>query len=95
MGALVDVVGPWAISPLLEPLRDRLVVFEGIVKVRPYPCFYQPVMDPLFSVVPLSPVSAQLSVSLLQVLFIEGHLPQAVDVGLDADVVEVPQLCVN
>ncbi len=74
-GSFVDVVGPQSVSPLLEPLRNRPVVFEGIVKTRPHPHFYQSVMDLLFSVVPLSPVPAQLSVLLLQVFLVEGRLP--------------------
>ncbi len=52
-------------------------------------------MDPLLGVIPSGPVSAQLAVSFLQVLFIEGRLSQAVNVGLDADVIEVPQFCVD
>jgi len=31
VGAFKDVVGPWAISSLLEPSRDGSVVFEGII----------------------------------------------------------------
>ncbi len=63
MGALKDVVGARPISPLLEPVGDGPVVFEGVVEACPYPRFYQSVMNPFFGVVPLGPVSAQLSVS--------------------------------
>src|SRR6266403_1837128 len=94
-GALEDVVGPRAVSPLLEPTGDGSVVFEGVVEARPHPRFYQPIVDPFFGVVPLGPVSAQLSVSLLQVLFVEGRLPKAVHVGFDTDVVEVPEFYVD
>jgi len=90
--ALKDVVGPWTIPSLLEPLEppgNRPVVLEGVVEARPDSRLYQPVVDPLFSVVPLSPVSAQLPVSLLQLLFVEGRLPQVVDVGFYPDIVEV------
>ena len=88
-GALENVVGPWPVSSLLEPAGNGPIVFEGVVEMRPHPRFYQPIVDPFFGVVPLGPVSAQLSVSLLQVLFVEGRLPQAVDV------VEVPQFYVD
>src|SRR6266403_2057151 len=62
-GALEDVVRTRPISPLLEPVGDGPVVFEGVVEARPYPCFHQPVVDSFFGVVPLGPVSAQLPVS--------------------------------
>ena len=39
-GALEDVVGSWAISSLLEPPGDGLVVFEGVIEARPYLCLY-------------------------------------------------------
>src|SRR6266404_6077934 len=94
-GALEDVVGPWSVSPLLEPTGDGSVVFEGVIEARPHPCLYQPVVDSFLGVVPLGPVSAQLSVSLLQVLFVEGRLPEAVYVGFDTDVVEVPEFYVD
>src|SRR6266404_5552592 len=94
-GALEDVVGSWPISPLLEPAGDGLVVFEGIVEARPHPRFYQPVVDPLLGVVPLGPIPAQLSVSLLQVFLVEGRLSKAVYVGFNTDVVEVPELYVD
>src|SRR6266403_5767713 len=68
VGALEDVVGTRPVSPLLEPTGDSPVVFEGIVEVRPYSRFYQPVVDPLFGMIPLSPVSAQLAVPFFQVL---------------------------
>src|SRR6266403_194820 len=87
-GAFEDVVGPWSVSSLLEPAGDGPVVFEGIVEARPHPRFYQPVVDPLLGVVPLGPIPAQFSVSLLQVFLVEGRLPKAVYVGFDADVVE-------
>ncbi len=45
--------------------------------------------------VPLGPVPAQLAVSFFQVLLVEGRLPQAVDVGLNANIVEVPQFYVD
>src|SRR6266403_3429655 len=63
VGALEDVIGPWSVSSLLEPAGDGPVVFEGVVEACPYPRFYQSVMNPFFGVVPLGPVSAQLSVS--------------------------------
>ena len=94
-GALEDVVGAWSVSPLLEPVGDSPVIFEGVVKARPHPRFYQPVVDPLLGVVPLSPISAQLAVSFFQILLVEGRLPQAVDVGFDADIIEVPQFYVD
>ncbi len=72
MGATVCVVGPWAILALLEPAGDCSVIFEGVVKLHPYSCLDQPVLDPLLCVVPLSPVLAQLPVALLQVLLVEG-----------------------
>ncbi len=75
VGAFVDIVRPRAVSPLLEPSRDRPVVLEGIIEAHPYLRFHQPVVDLLLSVVPLSPVSAQLSVSFFQILFVEGRLP--------------------
>src|SRR6266404_5604753 len=62
-GALEDVVGARPVSPLLEPMGDGPVVFEGIVAARPYSCLHQPVVDPFFGMIPLSPVSAQLAVS--------------------------------
>src|SRR6266478_6440274 len=58
-GALEDVVGSRPVSSLLEPVRDRLVVFEGVIEVRPHSHFYQPIVDSFFGVVPPSPVSAQ------------------------------------
>ncbi len=94
-GALEDVVGARSISPLLEPVGDGPVVFEGVVEARPDSRFHQPVVDPFFGMVPLGPVPAQLSVSFFQLLFVEGRLSEAVDVGLDADVVEVPELYVD
>ena len=80
---------------MLEPVGDGPVVFEGVVEACPYPRFYQSVMNPFFGVVPLGPVSAQLSVALLQVLLVEGRFPKAVYVGFDADIVEVPELYVD
>ena len=62
-GALKNVVGPWAVSSLLEPSGDRPIVFEGVVEACPDLHLYQSVVDPLLGVVPLSPVSAQLPVS--------------------------------
>ncbi len=94
-GALEDVVGARSISPLLEPPGNCPVVFEGIVEVHPDLRLYQPVMDLLLGMVPLGPVPAQLLVSLLEVLFVEGHLPQAVDVSFHPDVIQVLQLCVD
>src|SRR6266403_1665238 len=94
-GALEDVVGPWPVSPLLEPAGDGPVVLEGVVEARPHPRFYQPVVDPLLGVVPLGPIPAQLSVSLLQVFLVEGRLSKAVYVGFNTDVVEVPELYVD
>ncbi len=79
----------------MEPVGDGPVIFEGVVKARPHPRFYQPVVDPLLGVVPLGPVSAQLSILLLQVFLVEGRLPKAVYVGFDADIVEVPELYVD
>ena len=75
---------------MLEPAGDGPVVLEGVVEACPHSRFHQPVVDPLLGMIPLSPISAQLSVSFFQVLFVEGRLPQVVDVGFDADVVEVP-----
>ena len=60
-----------------------------------YPCFYQPVVDSLLGMVPLHPVLAQLPVSFFQVLFVEGCLPQVVDIGFYPDVLKVSQLCVD
>ncbi len=40
VGALEDVVGPQAISSLLEPPGDGPVVLEGVVEARPDPRFY-------------------------------------------------------
>ena len=88
-GAFEDIVGAWSISPLLKPSGDSLVVFEGVVEVRPDPRLYQPVVDPLLGVVPLGPISAQLLVSFFEVLLVEGHLSQAVYVSFYSDVVEV------
>ena len=76
-------------------MGDSPVVFEGVVEARPHSRFYQPIVDPFFGVVPLGPVSAQLSVSFFQLFLIEGRLSEAVDVGLDADVVEVPQFDID
>ncbi len=39
-GALEDVVGSRAVSPLLEPVGDGSVVFEGVVEARPHLRFY-------------------------------------------------------
>ncbi len=39
-GAFEDVVGSWAISSLLEPPGDGLVVFEGVIEACPYSCLY-------------------------------------------------------
>ncbi len=61
-GALEDVVRPRAIPSLLEPLGNRPVILEGVVEVCPDLCLHQPVVDSLFGVVLLSPVSAQLPV---------------------------------
>ena len=94
-GALEDVVGPWSVSPLLEPTGDSPVVLEGVVEACPDPRLHQPVVDPFLGVIPLGPVPAQLSVSFLQVLLVEGRFSETVDVGLDADVVEVPEFYVN
>src|SRR6266478_8723783 len=94
-GAFKDVVGSRPVSSLLEPAGDGPVVFEGVVEARPHPCLYQPVVDLLLGVVPLGPVSAQLSVSFLQVLFVEGRLPKAVHVGFDTDIVEVPEFYID
>ncbi len=94
-GALEDVVGPRSISPLLEPAGDGPVVLEGVVEARPDLCFYQPIVDSLLGVVPLGPVPAQLPVSFFQVFFVEGRLSEVVDVGLDADIVEVPEFYVD
>src|SRR6266478_169703 len=71
-GAFEDVVGSRPVSSLLEPAGNGSVVFEGVVEARPHPGLYQPVVDPFLGVVPLGPVPAQLSVSFLQVLFVEG-----------------------
>src|SRR6266436_360134 len=57
-GAFKDVVGAWPVSYLLEPAGDGPVVLEGIVEVRPYSRFHQPVVEPFLGVVPLSPVPA-------------------------------------
>ncbi len=76
-------------------MGDSSVVLEGVIEVCPHPCLYQPIVDLLLGVIPSGPVSAQLAVSLFQVLFIKGCLSQAVNVGLDANVVEVPQFCVD
>src|SRR6266446_1977674 len=94
-GALEDVVGTWSVPPLLEPAGDGPVVFEGVVEARPHPRFYQPVVDPFLGVVPPGPVSAQLSISLLQVFLVEGRLPKAVYVSFDTDIVEVPEFYVD
>ncbi len=64
-GAFKDIVRSRAVPPLLEPLGDRLVVFEGIVETHPDSCLHQPVVDSLLGVVPLSPISAQLLVLFL------------------------------
>ena len=45
MGSTVGIVGPQCISPLLEPVGDGSVVFEGVVKVSSYPHFDQPVVN--------------------------------------------------
>ncbi len=63
-GALEDVVQPQAVSSLLRPPGDCPVVLEGVVEARPDSRLYQPIVDPLLSVVPLSPISAQLPVPL-------------------------------
>src|SRR6266446_4557975 len=94
-GAFEDVVGSRPVSSLLEPAGNGSVVFEGVVEARPHPRFYQPVVDPFLGVIPLGPVSAQLSVSLLQVFLVEGRLSKAVYVGFNTDVVEVPELYVD
>ncbi len=94
-GALEDVVGARPVPSLLEPVGDGPVVFEGVVEAHPDSRLYQPVVDPLLGVVPLGPVPAQLLVSFFQLLFVEGRLSEAVDVSLDADVVEVPELYVD
>ncbi|SRR6266403_47858 len=94
-GALEDVVGTRPVSPLLEPVGDGPVVFEGVVEACPHSRFYQPIVDSLFGVVPLGPVPTQLLVALLQVLFVEGRFSKAVHVSFDADVVEVPELYVD
>src|SRR6266403_270494 len=94
-GALEDVVGPRPVSSLLEPAGNGPVVLEGVVETRSYPCFHQPVVDSFLGVVPLGPVPAQLSVSLLQVFLVEGRLSKAVYVGFNTDVVEVPELYVD
>ena len=52
-------------------------------------------MDALLGMISSGPVPAQLSVSFFKVLLVKGRLPQAVDVGFDPDVVEVPQLRVD
>jgi len=39
-GSFKDVVGSWTVPPLLKPLGDGSVVFEGVVQARPYSCFY-------------------------------------------------------
>ncbi len=94
-GAFKDVVGARPVPPLLEPVGDGPVVFEGVVEAHPDSRFYQPIVDSLFGVVPLGPVPTELSVSFLQFLLVEGRLSEAVDVSLDADVVEVPQFDVD
>ncbi len=94
-GALKNVVGPWAISSLLVPPGDGSVVFEGVVETHSYLRLHQPVVDSLFGVVPLGPVSAQLLVSFFKVLLVEGGFPQAVDVCLYSDIVEVLEFGVN
>ncbi len=86
---LVGVVGSQAVSTLLEPAGNRPVVPEGIIQVGSHPCFDQSVMDPLHCVVPLSPVLAQFSILLFQFLFVEGHLPQLVDVSFHSHIVKV------
>ena len=75
---------------MLEPPRNRPIVLEGIIEARPNSHFHQPVVDPFFGMIPPGPVLAQLAVSFFQVLLVEDRLPQAVDVGLDANIVEVP-----
>ena len=95
VGPLENIVGAWSVSPLLEPSGNGPVIFEGVVEARPDPRFHQPVMDSLFGVVPLGPVPAQLPVSFFQFLLVEGRLSEMVDVGLDANVVEVPELYVD
>ena len=52
-------------------------------------------MNPFLGMVPLGPVSAQLLVSFFEVLLVEGSLPQAVDVHLYPDIIEVSQLRVD
>ncbi len=94
-GALEGVVGARPISSLLEPSGDGLVVLEGIVEVCPDSCLYQPVVDSLLGVVPLGPISAQLSVSFFEVLLVKGRLPQVVDVGFYSDILKVSQLCID
>src|SRR6266403_423882 len=88
-GAFEDVVRARAISPLLEPPGNHPVVLEGVVEARPDSHLYQPIVDPLLGVIPLSPVSAQLPVSLLQLFLVEGCLSQVIDVSLHPNVVEV------
>ena len=61
-GSLEDIVGSRAVPSLLEPSGDNPVVFEGVIEACPDLRFYQPVVDLLLSVVPLSPVLAQLPV---------------------------------
>ncbi len=61
-GAFEDIVGSRAVSSLLEPPGNRLVVFEGVVKMHPHPRFHQPVVDPFLGMIPLGPVLAQLAV---------------------------------
>ncbi len=52
-------------------------------------------MDALLGMISSGPVPAQLSVSFFKVLLVKGRLPQAVDVGLYSNIVEVSQLCVD
>ena len=73
-GAFEDIVGAQPVSSLLEPAGNGPVVFEGVVEACPDPHFYQPVVDSLLGVVPLSPVMAQFLVLFLQFLFVEGCL---------------------
>ncbi len=89
LGALIGVVGAWAVSALLEPVGDCFVVFEGVIEAGPDLCLHQPIVDPLLCMVPLGPVPAQLLVSLFQLHFVERCLPQSVDVGLYSHVIEV------
>src|SRR6266403_1171614 len=61
-GPLEDVVGSRPVPPLLEPVGDGPVVFEGVIEARPDSRLYQPVVDPFFGVVPLGPVPPRLPV---------------------------------